>query len=259
MVIYVDVLLLVNLYMNYFILKSASAVLHIKLGQMRAVFSSFVGSLSAFSVFLEDKPILFATTKLAVVFLITVFAFGREGLIKNVFVTFFMTAVFGGIIYGISELFNTRIKVINGNFYADISIPFLAAATIIAYAVIRIAGYITDIAKIKGKSASISVSIGSRQRTFLALIDSGNLVTDYVSGRPVIICPYEEIKDLLTDGCKTRLMPYTTVNSQGLLTLITPDEVVLCYGNRKKRIDVLIGCDSKYATDRAIVNPKLLV
>ncbi|MGN0660616.1 MAG: sigma-E processing peptidase SpoIIGA, partial [Oscillospiraceae bacterium] len=130
MVIYVDVLLLVNLYMNYFILKSASAVLHIKLGQMRAVFSSFVGSLSALSVFLEDKPIVFAAIKLAAVFLITVCAFGRERLVKNAFVTFFASTLFGGIIYGISELFSTRIKIINGNFYADISIPFLAAATI---------------------------------------------------------------------------------------------------------------------------------
>lgn len=131
LVIYIDVLLVVNLYINYFLVRGTSLMLRRKVSPRRVIFASAVGAVGSLLILVPDlNPVLCVLIKIALGIGITFAAFGRQNKIDFLIssLSFLVVSfIFGG---AMTALWNIAapagIFVRNGTAYFDI--PIIAAA-----------------------------------------------------------------------------------------------------------------------------------
>ena len=93
--------------------------------------------------------------------------------------------------------------------------------------------------------------------TLHALVDSGNLLRDPLSGRGVIVADRDRFRNRLpqallddrfpTDhslACRTRLIPVKTAAGDGILRAILPDSLTVFDGKSRQAADYLIAFTS---------------
>ena len=101
MVIYVDVLFLINLYVTYFEILSVSMLTHKSISAIRMVLSAVIGGLFSFVIFLPDDSILL--TSLLKIISCIVISFSAMGyrkfysFLKNTVFLLFINFVFAGL------------------------------------------------------------------------------------------------------------------------------------------------------------------
>ena len=83
MVIYLDVLVLINLYVTYFQILAVSVLTHRKIIWYRKLISAGIGGAASLSIFIpQDMVITLTMLKIALCFIITLTAFGYGGFLK---------------------------------------------------------------------------------------------------------------------------------------------------------------------------------
>ena len=96
--------------------------------------------------------------------------------------------------------------------------------------------------------ARLTVTIGTRQAELQALLDSGNLCRDPISGRAVIFIDPQSARMLIGEGevrdpdmaRRFRLIPMETVSGRRLQKAYLPDRVVLTDSGGAHEVEVLI-------------------
>jgi stage II sporulation protein GA (sporulation sigma-E factor processing peptidase) len=139
----------------------------------------------------------------------------------------------------------------NGFIYLDISFVTLIITTASAYGLIRLLRYIIDVKQVGDKEYKITISMSGKSVTLDAVADTGNMLTDYFSGLPVIVCYSDSIKSIPQKS--PRLLPYNTIDSSGLIPVFKVDEVII----NDKSVNAMIGSCEKDSP--AIFNPKLII
>ncbi|MBQ7848675.1 MAG: sigma-E processing peptidase SpoIIGA [Clostridia bacterium] len=97
------------------------------------------------------------------------------------------------------------------------------------------------------RCTSVLLRVGPRQTTLTALVDSGNLLRDAVTGLPVIVISRRAAAKLLTlppagtllPGM--RLMSVRTISGTALMTVLRPDAVRVLSGGQWQDVRALIG------------------
>ena len=163
----------------------------------------------------------------------------------------------------------------NASLYLDFSPACLLICTVAAYALTCGIRFLVDRSTVTQGHYRVVIRYGPRVIGMEALADSGNLLMDRFSGKPVILCGGAELEQLvqlegnLTDPaayatmamhCKgMRLIPCATVTGSGVVPVFAPDEVLICEAcsGARKPVDALIGIQQE--RDGAIFNPKLLI
>ncbi|WP_028517423.1 sigma-E processing peptidase SpoIIGA [Ruminococcus flavefaciens] len=266
--IYVDVLIVLNIYVNFFLLRITSGLTHSPLKTGRCIAASLYGSFFSLIILLPELGTAAALLiKTAVAVSIVALAFrihGRKRLIINTIAFFAANFVLAGTVYGVYSLFKPEFMHFNNAcFYIDFSLVLLILTTAVLYGAVRLLRIWLD----RSPDDSYRVFIRSNGKiiTVNGLADTGNVLVDYFSGSPVIICAAEYFSELT--GCRLdienlprgfRLLPYFAVSGNGLIPVFRPDEIMICSctsGDRKP-VDAVIGfgeCGGK-----AVFNPKLL-
>lgn len=266
--IYVDVLIVLNIYVNFFLLRITAGITHSYLRTGRCIAASVFGSLFSLTIFLPDLGLLISMIiKLAAAAGIIVLAFGftsKKRLIINTSAFFAANFVLAGTVYSIYTLFAPKfIHCSNGCFYIDFSLLILIVTTAALYFAVRFTRMMID--RSPADSYNILIRAGSKVLSMTGLADTGNGLVDYFTGSPVIICSEESFSELT--GSKLdisllpkgfRLLPCSTVSGSGLIPIFRPDEVLIrsCMSGERKPVDAVIGfgeCGGK-----AVFNPKLL-
>ena len=113
--------------------------------------------------------------------------------------------------------------------------------------------------------ATVDIRHGAHHLTLTALIDSGNLLRDPVTGLPVIIISRRAAQRLvqLPQGGKLtypfRLLTVRTVSGTGLMTVFHPDSVCLLLPGGWTRVDTLLGVSPEgYDGFQALVPASLM-
>ncbi len=163
----------------------------------------------------------------------------------------------------------------NASLYLDFSPACLLICTVAAYALTCGIRFLVDRSTMTQGHYRVVVRYGPRVIGMEALADSGNLLMDRFSGKPVILCGGAELEQLVQlEGnlmdpaayaamamhCKgMRLIPCATVTGSGVVPVFAPDEVLICEAcsGVRKPVDALIGIQQE--RDGAIFNPKLLI
>ena len=113
--------------------------------------------------------------------------------------------------------------------------------------------------------ATVDVRHGAHHLTLTALIDSGNLLRDPVTGLPVIVISRRAAQRLVQlpgKGKVTypfRLITVRTVNGSGLMTVFHPDSVFLLLPEGWTRVEALLGVSPEgYDGFQALVPARLM-
>lgn len=285
MVIYLDVLILINLYVTYFQILAVSVFTHRKTVWYRKLSAAGIGAVASLSIFIPQEMVLTLTLlKIFLCALIAFVAFGYTGFrayAVSVLFLMLVSFVFSGLMLCV-WLFAAPMKMlfINGTVYFGVDTMTIILSTCAAYGVVRIIRYILDKnGKTDGKYTVIIKNNG-RECRLSAFADSGNGIVDCFSGLPVIVCRRDmcadvsppaiemiennsDISDIGTQMIKgVRIMPFSTVGKGGLICMFKAESVVIDDETNEEKypvnalIGIVIGGRQEY---EAIFNPKILV
>lgn len=277
MVIYVDVLFLINLYVTYFELLSVSMLTHKSISAIRTVLSAVIGGLFSFVIFLPDDSILL--TSLLKIISCIVISFSAMGygkfysFLKNTVFLLFINFIFAGLMLCL-WLFVAPLDMFysNGAVYFDIDGLTIILSTTAAYFIIRIVRFIFDKNGKTDRKYEIVIRNNELEIKLSALSDTANGLVDYFSGLPVIICKKEKCLPILPDAIKNigdfdinkvkgiRLLPVSTIAGEGIVYAFKVDAVIIISEDERYNVNALVGVmeESRQEYD-AVFNPKLLI
>lgn len=260
MTVYIDVLVILNLYINYFLIRSSALVMRRSVSAKRCLLASAVGAAGSLVILLPELPfIVIALEKIVIGALITFAAFGRQKPVDfAVCALFFLLVsfVYAGLMTALWT-FCAPYGMVFGNGVAYFNIPLTAiiAFTAAAYFAVRLVRYFADRRLRCGKICNVKISANGMEIQLRGLCDTGNGLCDIFSGKPVIVCKYEKIAEItpknardFLDGtldesgglyasCGLRLIPCRTVTSETLLPIFGADGITV----DGKAADALVG------------------
>lgn len=283
-VIYVDVLISVNLIINYFILLATSKFLRFTVRRRNIILASILASLFSLYIFIPEVNIFLSIIiKLIMSVFIVAIAFGIKN--KNRFlkaIACFYSSSFGfcGIIFGLWYLVSAdNLIVKNGVVYIDISPTFLLFATALSYIIIRIINLITGRQSPKNLFCDVKLENNNKILQIRAKIDTGNTLKEPFSNIPVIVAEYKYIKNIVPSNFTNflnesntlpssdliennfRIIPYKVISSNGMLPAFKPDKVtIISNGSRLEKEAYVAVCSEENlgCEFEALMNPDLI-
>ncbi len=250
-VIYADVLFLIDLSMDFLALYIVSAMLKIQAGKYSLAFAAAIGSLySVVSVVSRHDSVVLA---IAVALIMNIAAFGfckLSSLTVRSVVFLVVNFILGGAMTAIFNVFNSFGRDRFVMIYGEISevqrkVPFsvfavgFAITAVISVVFIRL---FTQKASVSHTTAEITY--GKNTVRFNLLCDSGNLLTEPMSGDPVIFLSESAMKKLTGESVfrsvlradseflrqnlrRARIILYETVNGRQSGVCLRADKVMI--------------------------------
>lgn len=272
--IYVDILIILNWYINYFILLGTAKVTHIKFNRRRLILSALIGATTSLIIFLPTMNYLLSVAiKFIISNVLILIAFKWKSIASNLKMSLYFSTIsflFAGGMMALKVALNCgNISSNNGIVYADFSIKFLVTSTAICYGILCLMRYLIDRNTDSSGTWYLTIQYGGKTLRLNGLADTGNLLMDTFSGKPIIVCSKATLSNLLdipaidkTYGCNLkgfRLIPFSTIGKGGMIVSFKPDNVTVSNlaNGFNKSVDVLIGISGE--CEKAIFNPKILV
>lgn len=245
MIVYADVLILLNFYVDYFLILATEKLCAVRVKVFRRLSAAVVSSLFSLVIFIpEQSAAVNLLIKLVCATVTVSVAFGYMNLrrfIRMIFTFFAASYGFAGIMLAASMVLSLNGVVIrNSAFYCNISPLMLLGATTAFYLLIRL--YLLVAKRRGGDFVDISVTYNDSVVTLHCLVDTGNGLRDSVSGCSVAVISNISAKALLgldgynflknmTPECSKikgfRLIPYSVIGKKGILPAFKPDEIKL--------------------------------
>lgn len=275
MKIYADILIITNIYMNFFMLKAVSVLTHTPLKNGRCILSAAAGGLTALTILIPEMNFVCMTlVKLLGAAVIIALAFGirdRRLFLRLAAVFWLVSMIFSGTAYLFTEIFRPKYAFIcNGVVYLDMSVLTLVTATITAYMLISLFRFFMDKRSCEPKQFHVVICGNGNTAEIEGLCDTGNYLTDVFTGKPVIVCGRkaaervipQSVQDYFSGSVEhvkgVRLIPFQTVGASGLIPAFVPDAVYIKEkdGGKIRAVEALIGV-SDTGVEAAVVNPDI--
>lgn len=195
MTIYLDIILCENLLMNYIILFATYVIIKPKTKhpQIRMILSSLLGSIYAIIIYLNMLSIytnLLAKITLSVVMVYIAFAPPNiKQLLKQILIFYLVSFIFGGCTFALIYFLKPEnVEMKNGVFVGIYPIKVGLIAGIIAFIITQIAFKINK-SKLNNKNTFIEIELYNKNKMTKAraLLDSGNMLKEPISQKPVIV------------------------------------------------------------------------
>lgn len=286
--IYIDVLMSVNLFVNYFILLGSSKFLGIEVKRVRLVLASVMGAIFSLYILLPTvNRFLSFIIEVLMASLMILVAFGFKDKIRFIkaSVCFFsMNFSFAGLMFLLWKIFSPPgLMLNNGIVYFNISPILLIISTVVSYIIIRLFNIITGKSKRRDEIYNIKIYKSERSCSILAKLDTGNSLIEPFSGLPVIVVEYDAIKSILSDDeaeilvskcelvgasvkgrvsegieaetsvrLKLRFIPFNTVSGKGMLPSFKADKIevkAVCKKQAREVEAYIAVCDKGYLCD----------
>lgn len=265
--IYVDVLLGLNLFINYFLLLAVSKFLLWEGKRRRLLLASLAGSLYSLTILLPELPdALSLLLKLFVSGLIIRIAWPFRGwapFFKAVAVFYLMNFAFAGFMLAIWYFIAPEsLTVRNSVVYFSVSPMLFLCLTALSYLMIRLLQRITGKNQVKQTECRVTVFYKGREASCVACVDTGNRLEEPFSGYPVIVMEKEKLQSLPEeDTC--RYIPFRAVHTEGLLKAFRPEKVVIRLDKKEmecKNVYIAISeTPLSSGTFSALINPDLIL
>lgn len=264
--IYLDVLLIESLYINYVLLRAAAKLTHTPLRMLRCLIAAAGGSLFSLMIFLPPLPILIqllCKCAAAAITVLAAFGWQRHQFLRQCGCFFCASFLLAGLMLAVSELTDSGFSAWGNSYcYLHLSLFQLVLFTAIAYFTLHLWRILRN-RHSGGDRYEIIVRLKEKTAIFPGLADTGNRLCDPFSGDPVIVCSADALSGLLGETpveslCGYRLIPCATVTAQGLMPLFRPDEVVIrrLPDGTHRRTDAMIGIGG--TQNSAIFHPDII-
>ena len=235
-VIYIDTLFLLNTLVDYLLLLASAKVAGEPLRRGRFALGAVLGGLYACAIFLPGMGFLSRPLcRVAAAVLMVLCAFwGTRRLLRQTLVFASLAFAFGGGVMAVSLLGHRGLSLEGGVVYSgmDLKIVLLSAAGCYAVLTLLFKKWARH-TQTAGELLPVTLRLGARSVSFLALLDTGNTLSDPISGRPVLVAQRDCVAPLLPAGLlpdergrsRFRLLPDRAVGvAGGLLLALRVDE-----------------------------------
>ena len=267
MTVYLDIVLIENILMNYIILFATGFIQKNEMSQIRLIISSIFGGIYAIVSYLNIIPIysnFFMKILLSIIMVYIAFnPQNYKKMLKTILLFYLTSFVMGGCALALLYIINPQnINFENGVLIGTYPLKVTIIAGIIGFIVIQIAFRINKRqVKKKDMYCKLDVVINKKIAKIKAYVDTGNMLKEPITNIPVIIVEKEKIKNLINidldkiiggdsqniNKIKFRIIPFNSIGKQnGMLIGIKPDFVKVMFEDNEKYIeDVIIGIYDK--------------
>ncbi len=277
MIVYWDILFLINFLMDYLTIYASSKLSGVYSSKLKTGLAALVGGV--YGVFMFEKTFT-GLIGIIVSALMIYIAFSRIN-IKLVLIFYFNLFLLGGIGMYLNNLFASH-KMIGYMIYSENIIWLTLIGSVLSVFLICTLFKIFKRNIIKERQIQkILVSFEGKNVIISGLMDTGNLLLDPVTGYPVILVFYEKIKDILPGSLKLflsedghlttlldikykniiRLVPYKTAGNESVLKGFRPDFVMLNDNDKRVVKDVIIAVVYRKMSANnefeAVLNPQI--
>lgn len=243
--IYVDILLSINLILNYLLLFLSMRISQAPLRRGRLLLAAAIGALYSLIIFIPHLPaVILGLSKPAMCLLMVFIAApyrGTRPLVKECCLFFGVNFLFAGAMLAVWIFLKpNRMFFYNGIIYFHISAPVLVAATVLAYLCSELVFFLF---RNRPDTRILDVRLGYHGRCahLRGFVDTGNTLSDPFSGTPVAIVSRKAVRELLSDEewaflsqpitieppAGFRLIPCHTASGGTMMPVFTPDYLLI--------------------------------
>lgn len=213
MKIYVDLIFLLNVYLDFLILLITSLVLKRNVSLKRIFLGSIIGGFTIILLFVEISDFLLFIFKFIFSILMVLGTFSYRDVkyfINNLFYLYLTSIVLGGSLY-----------------LLELEFRFYNIVLILIFSLIILYFYLKEMNKLKyNYNNYFKVEIEYKKKIFnlVGYIDSGNKLCDQYKSRPISLVYNNDFKYSYDDVI---LVPYETASGNGVLKCIKVDRLVI--------------------------------
>lgn len=282
MVIYLDVVFLENIIMNYIIIYATGIVVKSEIKQWRILIASSIGAIYTIAMYISTIPIYSNFIMKLILSLVIIYvAFIPKNIkktLKILLIFYLVSFVFGGCIFALMYIITPKLAQIkNGVFVGTYPIKIALIGGIISFVIIQISFKMVK-NKISKKDViyNIEIIINNKKTEVKALLDTGNLLKEPITGMPVIIVEHKSLNkivpieilnnlnkiiggdtyELLENEefskiiSRFRMIPFSSLGKQnGLLLGLKADSINIILDEKTEKINnVIIGIYDKSFT-----------
>ena len=266
-VVYVDVLVGVNLVVNYFLLLATARFLALPFRRGRLAAGAALGALYSLMILLPQMNVFLSLlVKLALSATIVLAAFRRSGwkaFLRATAAFYIINFAFAGLMLALWYFLAPQGLMIRNNMvYFDISPLMLIGLTVFCYFVITLIHRITGRQMPKELFCSLVVECGGRTCRCTGKVDTGNSLREPFSGDPVAVV-YEPAVAALApprESLNFRLIPFEAVSGSGVLEAFRPDKLTVRCGKKvieSQKVYIAMA-KTKFGEFDALISPDLL-
>jgi len=193
MTIYIDIILMENLIMNFIILYATGLVLKRKIKNIRLILASLLGAVYSLLAYISTFEIYTnMILKIILSILIVYIAFNAQNVKqigKDLLLFYLISFVFGGATFALIYIIKPQdILMKNGLFLGTYPLKTVILGAIIAFVIVITAFKIVK-SKFSAKDmyCKIKIKLNEKQIQTNAMIDTGNLLKEPITNTPVIV------------------------------------------------------------------------
>ncbi len=265
--IYIDVLICINLFINYFLLLAVSKFLSLPVKRPRLFAAAALGAAGSLIILVPEINLFlsfFMKLILSVAIVLVAYPFyGIKQFLRELATFYIMSFAFAGFMLALWYFIAPQGLIIkNSVVYFNISPLLLIIMTVICYFLIRLINRITGRQAPENLFCKIQIDYNGKSVSCSAKVDTGNTLTEPFSNAPVAVVCEECIAALIPpeDSGKIRFVPFQAISGSGLLPAFKPDKLTIFCGKNQIEIDevYIAVANSKLGAFSALLNPDLL-
>ena len=265
MTVYIDIILLENLCMNYIILFATAYIMKLKISHIRLVASSGIGAIYSIMLYMQILPIysnliMKIVLSIAMVY-IAYMPRNIKNIVKQLIIFYLISFAFGGCAFALLYFIKPENIIMKNGVYIGtypIKIALLGGIVgfVIAFKIIK------NRASKKDIIYPLEIKINEKSISMNALLDTGNMLKDPITLMPVIVVEKEMLYDFLPKEIlnnlekiiggdtkevteknveymsKFRIIPYNSIGRQnGLMLGFKADKVKIIIDDEEKEVN----------------------
>jgi len=286
-VIYLDILLIVNMIINFMLIKLSEKFSGYLVKKRRIFLGAILGTLYSLIIFAPNiNTFLLFLLKLVFAMSIIAVTFGLRD-VKKYFrcvVLFFVSNIlFAGAVIAFFIIFKPKGMYINNSvIYFNFSAISLILISVLVYCTVSLVYYFVGKRTEYATRYNILVEYKGKSTVINGLVDTGCDLTEIFSRTPVCVCEFDSIKTILPKlmsniissdmsdmnkisgtsfGKEMRLIPYHDVSGSGMMCAVKPDKFVVIDGKNQTNIEnVYVAVTKKNLSNgdyNCLINPQI--
>ncbi len=234
MKVYIDVLLFVNFFFDFFLLLGVKTILKRKTTIIRIILASFIGEISIIALFLPLSTISLLLVKILISFILIISAFKYQDIVyfkKNLLYFYLLSIILGGVVYFLKLTFITKEDLLLNLIILLVIAPYLFYS------------YLKENKNYKINYTlrhKLDIYLNNKKYTYIAYLDTGNKLEDPYKKRPIILV-YDDNLNFSYEN--SILVPYKTLDNEGLIKCQKVEKAIVDDSITLK--DILIGKSTK--------------
>lgn len=269
MTVYADILFIINLIVDYFLLRLTSLILHLKPRLWRQMLGAVIGGIFSLYIFLpQSHPAVELSAHIIMCAILSFITFGFKSLVdffRTSVVLYAINFAYSGAMIALWFIFKPYGMVINNSVvYFNVSPIFLIMFSVLGYFLTVILRRLLAKKFPQSAQCEVTLFINNKSINLSGIIDTGNSLKDTFGISEIIIVDSSIADRLLGTNRhidefarRYRAIPCTTVGGTEILDGYRIDHAQIIYNRKKysiRNVVLAVSC-SPLSGAQAIINP----